>query len=42
MRADRQLREAIDQVTADRVIAPIQAELDAYAAYRSGILAALS
>lgn len=41
-RADRQLREAIDTVTAERVIAPIQAELDAYTAYRAGILAALS
>jgi hypothetical protein len=41
-RADRQLREAIDRVTAERVIAPIQTELDAYTAYRSGILAALS
>ncbi len=41
-RADRQLREAIDRVTAERVIAPIQAELDAYANYRSGILDALS
>jgi GTP-binding protein EngB required for normal cell division len=41
-RADRQLREAIDRVTAERVIAPIQAELDAYATYRAGILAALS
>jgi GTP-binding protein EngB required for normal cell division len=41
-RADRELREAIDTVTTERVIAPIQAELDAYAAYRAGILAALS
>ena len=41
-RADRQLREAIDRVTAERVIAPIQTELDAYTAYRAGILAALS
>ena len=41
-RADRQLREAIDRVIAERVVAPIQAELDAYDAYRSGILAALS
>lgn len=41
-RADRQLREAIDRVTAERVIAPIQTELDAYAAYRRGILDALS
>ncbi|MEV7395780.1 GTPase [Aeromicrobium sp. NPDC092404] len=41
-RADRQLREAIDRVTAERVIAPIQTELDAYAAYRAGILAALA
>ncbi|KAA1400071.1 GTPase [Aeromicrobium ginsengisoli] len=40
-RADDQLRDAIDRVTAERVIAPIQAELDSYAAYRSGILAAL-
>lgn len=41
-RADRQLREAIDRVTTERVITPIQAELDAYGAYRSGIRAALS
>jgi hypothetical protein len=41
-RADRQLREAIDRVIAERIISPIQAELDAYAAYRAGILAALS
>ncbi len=41
-RADRQLREAIDRVIAERIIAPIQTELDAYDAYRSGILAALS
>jgi GTP-binding protein EngB required for normal cell division len=39
--ADRRLREAIDAVTSERVIAPIQAELDSYGAYRSGILAAL-
>jgi hypothetical protein len=41
-RADRQLREAIDRVIAERIISPIQAELDAYGAYRSGILDALS
>ena len=41
-RADRQLREAIGTVTTERVIAPIQAELDAYTTYRAGILAALS
>ena len=40
-RADHQLRDAIERVAAERVIAPIQAELDSYAAYRSGILAAL-
>ncbi|MGA8988482.1 GTPase family protein [Aeromicrobium sp.] len=40
-RADQQLRAAIDRVTTERVIAPIQSELDAYGAYRSGILAAL-
>ncbi|AXT84413.1 ABC transporter [Aeromicrobium sp. A1-2] len=41
MRADSQLRAAIDAVTTERVIVPIQAELDAYAAYRIGVLAAL-
>ncbi|GAA3511665.1 50S ribosome-binding GTPase [Aeromicrobium panaciterrae] len=39
--ADRQLREAIDSVAVTRVVAPVQAELDAYGAYRTGILAAL-
>ncbi|MBC7632501.1 GTPase [Aeromicrobium sp.] len=40
-KADRQLRAAIDDVTERRVIAPVQAELASYAAYRTGILAAL-
>jgi GTP-binding protein EngB required for normal cell division len=40
-RADRQLREAIDTVSEERVIAPVQAELDSYTAYRRGILAAM-
>ncbi len=40
-KADRQLREAIDEVAVSRVVAPVQAELDAYGAYRAGILAAL-
>lgn len=39
--ADRQLREAIDKVANQRVIEPIQAELDSYRSYRTGILAAL-
>ncbi|NRQ51148.1 GTPase [Aeromicrobium stalagmiti] len=40
-RADRELRSAIDRVAADKVIAPVQVELDSYGAYRSGILTAL-
>lgn len=40
-RADRELRSAIQTVTDERVIAPIQAELDSYRRYRSGILAAM-
>ncbi len=40
-RADRALRGAIDEVTIAGVIDPMQAELDAYGAYRIGILAAL-
>lgn len=40
--ADRELRDAIDGVTAERVIAPIQVELDSYASYRAGILTALA
>ncbi len=40
-RADEALRAAIDGVAARRVVAPIEAELDAYGTYRSGILAAL-
>jgi GTP-binding protein EngB required for normal cell division len=40
-RVNKQLRAAIDQVSQQRVIAPIQAELDAYTAYRKGILAAI-
>jgi GTP-binding protein EngB required for normal cell division len=39
--ADEQLRAAIAAVAAERVVAPIDAELDAYRRYRSGILAAL-
>jgi GTP-binding protein EngB required for normal cell division len=41
MRADAALRAAIAEVAASRVIAPIEAELDSYRSYRSGILAAL-
>jgi GTP-binding protein EngB required for normal cell division len=40
-RADRELRDAIDTVATQKVIAPIQAELDSYRTYRTGILAAL-
>ncbi|MRJ78169.1 ABC transporter [Aeromicrobium sp. SMF47] len=40
-RAERELRAAIDQVATEKVIAPIQSELDAYGTYRSGILTAL-
>jgi GTPase Era involved in 16S rRNA processing len=40
-RADRELRAAIESVAAERVVAPIEAELASYRAYRSGILAAL-
>ena len=40
-RADQQLRAAIGSVAEQRVIAPVQAELDAYTTYRTGILAAL-
>ncbi len=40
-RANRALRAAIDGVTIAGVIDPVQAELDAYGAYRSGILVAL-
>ncbi len=40
-RADRDLRKAIDEVAESRVVGPVQAEIDAYRAYRSGILAAL-
>ncbi|MFI5427754.1 hypothetical protein [Aeromicrobium sp. UC242_57] len=40
-RADRDLRAAIQKVTDERVIAPIQAELDSYRRYRTGVLAAL-
>lgn len=40
-RADAALRAAIADVAARRVIAPIEAELESYASYRAGILAAL-
>lgn len=40
-RADRELRAAIEKVTNERVIAPIQTEIDSYRSYRDGILAAL-
>ncbi len=40
-RANRDLRRAIDEVTESRVVGPVEVELDAYRAYRSGILAAL-
>ncbi|KAA1373602.1 GTPase [Aeromicrobium fastidiosum] len=41
-RADEALRAAIDRVAAERVVAPIQRELDQYASYRAGIVDALS
>ena len=40
-RADRLLRAAIDTVVEQRVIAPVQAELDSYGVYRRGIIAAI-
>lgn len=40
-RADRALRQAIASVAAERVIGPIEHELDSYRTYRAGILAAL-
>ncbi|MCW2749566.1 MAG: transporter, partial [Aeromicrobium sp.] len=40
-RADRLLRDAINTVVEDRVITPVRAELEAYATYRRGIIAAL-
>ena len=40
-KADQALRAAIDEVTVRRVIGPVQEQLDAYGAYRTGILAAL-
>lgn len=40
-RADRELRSAIATVAAERVIGPIEAELDSYRTYRNGILTAL-
>ena len=40
-RADAALRAAIATVAADRVVAPIDRELDTYRTYRAGILAAL-
>ena len=40
-RADRLLREAINTVIEDRVITPVHAELEAYATYRRGIIAAI-
>ncbi|MCW2801297.1 MAG: transporter [Aeromicrobium sp.] len=40
-RADRLLRAAIDAVIEERVIAPVRTELDAYATYRRGIVAAI-
>lgn len=39
--ADKRLRAAVAEVSADLVLAPVQTELDAYAAAREGILAAL-
>ena len=41
-RADEALRAAIASVAAERVIGPIEAELDSYRTYRTGILAALA
>jgi len=41
-RVGRQSRLAIAQVAEELVIAPVQAEIDAYATYRDGILAAIS
>lgn len=40
-RADRLLRAAIDAVIEERVITPVRAELDSYATYRRGIIAAI-
>ncbi|WP_332644415.1 GTPase [Aeromicrobium sp.] len=40
-RANRELRAAIDEVTASQILGPVQAELDAYGAYRAGITTAL-
>jgi GTP-binding protein EngB required for normal cell division len=40
-RADRLLREAINTVIEDRVITPVRSELEAYATYRRGIIAAI-
>lgn len=40
-RADEALRAAIASVAAERVIGPIEAELDSYRTYRTGILTAL-
>jgi GTP-binding protein EngB required for normal cell division len=40
-RADRELRAAIDSVATEKVVAPLQAELDRYRTYREGVVAAL-
>jgi len=40
-RADRELRAAIDAVAQERVIAPVEAELASYTAYREGITRAM-
>ena len=39
--ADKRLRDAISEVSAEMVVAPIEAELASYAAVRDGLSAAL-
>jgi hypothetical protein len=39
--ADKRLRDAISEVSAELVVAPIEAELASYAAVREGLAAAL-
>jgi GTP-binding protein EngB required for normal cell division len=41
-RADEALRATIDTIASDRVVAPVQRELDQYGTYRAGIAAALA
>jgi hypothetical protein len=40
-RTDEALRSAIGSIAADRVVAPVQRELDQYGTYRAGVTAAL-